>query len=126
LIVAGQSITNEDLQRALAGRQTLRVYFEELMDEHAIDAWITPSAPGPAPAGLDSTGDPLMNLPWTQSGLPTVTLPSGTNKAGLPFGLQIVARFGQDARLLEWASRLEPVFNFPTIHGLEDALRNSA
>jgi Asp-tRNA(Asn)/Glu-tRNA(Gln) amidotransferase A subunit family amidase len=93
------------------------------MDEHTLDAWITPSAPGPAPYGLDSTGDPVMNLPWTQSGMPTVTLPSGKNAAGLPFGLQLSARFWQDAALLEFARTLEPVLDYKTVHGLQDFLQ---
>ncbi|MCZ7669145.1 MAG: hypothetical protein M5U34_19120 [Chloroflexi bacterium] len=29
------------------------------------------------PAGLESTGDPVMDLPWTYAGLPTLTLPAG-------------------------------------------------
>ncbi|GIS67275.1 MAG: hypothetical protein CM1200mP6_03430 [Anaerolineaceae bacterium] len=45
------------------------------MDRDQIDLWISPSAPGVAPHGLDSTGDPVMNLPWTHSGLPTIGIP---------------------------------------------------
>jgi Asp-tRNA(Asn)/Glu-tRNA(Gln) amidotransferase A subunit family amidase len=92
------------------------------MDEHRVDAWITPAAPGPAPHGLESTGDPVMNMPWTQSGLPSVTLPSGFAPDGLPLGLQVIARFGHDATLLEWAQWLEPVLSYPAIHGLEECL----
>ena len=32
--------------------------------DHNIDLWISPSTVGPAPKGLESTGDPVMNLPW--------------------------------------------------------------
>jgi Asp-tRNA(Asn)/Glu-tRNA(Gln) amidotransferase A subunit family amidase len=52
--------------------------------------------------GIDSTGDPVMNLPWTHAGLPAVGVPAG-RVDGLPVGLQCVARFGADERLLAWA-----------------------
>ena len=79
------------------------------MEENQIDVWISPSAPSVAPEGLDSTGDPVMNLPWTHSGLPTVGLPSGKSADGLPFGLQLAARFGDDEMLFAWAAQIEEV-----------------
>ena len=36
----------------------LRAELLALMDAHGLDVWLAPAAPGPAPAGLDSTGDP--------------------------------------------------------------------
>ena len=77
------------------------------MDLNQIDLWISPSAPGVAPNGLDSTGDPVMNLPWTHSGLPTIGMPSGKNGDGLPFGLQLTGRFGEDETLFLLASQIE-------------------
>jgi Asp-tRNA(Asn)/Glu-tRNA(Gln) amidotransferase A subunit family amidase len=50
-----------------------------------------------------------MNLPWTHSGLPALTLPAGLASNGLPLGVQLAARFGEDERLLAWAERVEPV-----------------
>ncbi|MCA9871361.1 MAG: amidase, partial [Anaerolineae bacterium] len=44
-----------------------------------------------------------MNLPWTHAGMPAITLPAGLADNGLPLGLQLVARFGQDEMLLGWA-----------------------
>ena len=44
-----------------------------------------------------------MNLPWTHAGMPAVTLPAGRAANGLPLGLQLVARFGEDEALLSWA-----------------------
>ena len=72
------------------------------MDNAGIDVWISPAAPGPAPEGIDDTGDPVMNLPWTHAGLPTVSLPAGTTDDGLPLGLQCATRFGADEDLLLW------------------------
>ena len=119
LIHRGNAISQEDLDAALPGQAALRSTLEELMDEQGVDAWITPSAPGTAPEGLDSTGDPVMNLPWTHAGMPTVTLPSGKSSAGLPFGLQIIARFGRDEPLLTWASQLESHLEYESMHDLD-------
>ena len=109
LIRHGQSIPNEDLVVALDGRARLRSELRRTMDEHGLDLWISPSAPGPAPRGLESTGDPVMNLPWTHAGMPALNLPTGLSGASLPQGLQLVGRYGQDEFLLAWAGELEGV-----------------
>ena len=109
LLERGQTITNNQLQEALAGRERLQDELEKLMDAHGVDMWIAPSAPGPAPKGLDSTGDPVMNLPWTQAGMPAINLPAGRSAGGLPLGLQLTARFNADENLLAWAGEIENV-----------------
>src|SRR5512144_1201025 len=43
-----------------------------------LDALLTPSAPGEAPEGLASTGDPIFNRVVTLLGFPAVSLPAGT------------------------------------------------
>jgi len=59
---------------------------------------------------LDSTGDPAMNLPWTHSGLPALSVPAGRAKNGLPLGLQCVAGWQRDEELLGWGRALAEVF----------------
>ena len=98
-----------DVCRLAAGRASqhdLRAQLTERMNDHSIDVWISPAAPGPAPEGIDGTGDPVMNLPWTHAGLPTVSLPAGAVD-GLPLGLQCSAQVGADERLLAWSQALE-------------------
>ena len=107
LIRRGREISVGKLAEALNGRQQLRREITSLMDEHGLDLWICPSAPGAAPYGLESTGDPIMNLPWTHSGLPAVNLPTGFDEGGLPMGLQVVGRWYEDEALLEWSAQLE-------------------
>ncbi|WP_255191242.1 amidase [Natronobeatus ordinarius] len=107
LIEEGQAVTVEELVAARAGRRALRERVHDAMADHGIDVLVSPAAPGPAPEGIDSTGDPIMNLPWTHAGLPTVALPASTTDDGLPLGLQCTARFGADEQLLAWCRDLE-------------------
>ncbi len=107
LLEKGQKISDETLAQALTGRETLRKKLLQAMDENGIDLWLSPSAPGSAPKGLDNTGDPVMNLPWTHAGLPAINLPSGFNVEGLPLGVQLVGRWYADESLLAWAFDLQ-------------------
>lgn len=66
---------------------------------------LTPSATGAAPATLESTGDPIMNLPWTALGVPAISIPMPG--LGLPLGLQLVSDSGTDAALLALAVEVE-------------------
>ena len=106
LIEKGLNVSTEDLEAARAGRERLRQRLLSLMGDRGIDLWISPASQGVAPRGLDSTGNPVMNLPWTHSGLPTLALPAGTTD-GLPMGLQLAARWGEDERLLAWGAEIE-------------------
>jgi Asp-tRNA(Asn)/Glu-tRNA(Gln) amidotransferase A subunit family amidase len=84
----------------------LRTTLETAMQTYDIDAWICPSTTGEAPLGLESTGSPLMNLPWTHSGLPAITLPAGRGPARLPLGLQLAGGFMADEALLALAGQV--------------------
>jgi Asp-tRNA(Asn)/Glu-tRNA(Gln) amidotransferase A subunit family amidase len=106
LIERGQQFTPAQLEEARAGRARLRDQLMVTMFAEGIDLWISPSAPGPAPKGIESTGDPVMNLPWTHSGLPTLSLPAGIDKQGLPLGLQVAGAWYGDEILIEYGSQL--------------------
>jgi len=106
LIEQGQQVSPEVLAQCRAGQAQLRRELTALMVEQGIDLWLAPAAVGPAPATLESTGDPVMNLPWTQAGLPAINLPTGFAQNGLPLGLQLVGRWQQDEDLLIWAERI--------------------
>lgn len=68
---------------------------------------ITASATGEAPKGLESTGNPVMNRIWTALHTPCVTVPAANGPNGLPVGVQIVGRPGDDARTLASADWIE-------------------
>ena len=109
LLEQGRRVTAAQREAGRRSLLELRERLHALMDEHGLDLWASPAALGPAPRGLRSTGDASMNLPWTHAGLPTITLPAGRARNGLPLGLQLSARFMADEQLLAWAERLEPV-----------------
>ena len=75
------------------------------------DVILTPSAPGEAPHGLDTTGDPQFNRPWHLLGGPQISVPVphdiGHGESGLPLGLQVVAKPGDDLRALACARWIE-------------------
>jgi Asp-tRNA(Asn)/Glu-tRNA(Gln) amidotransferase A subunit family amidase len=72
-----------------------------------VDVLLTFSAPGAAPQGLASTGDPRFNRLWTLMGVPCVNIPAHVAEGGLPVGVQVIARFGDDAGALEAARFVE-------------------
>ena len=109
LIHKGQAISGDRLQAALQARDDFRAEMRRTFLDHNIDLWICPSTRGAAPQGLERTGDPVMNLPWTQAGLPALNLPSGKNHQGLPLGLQLVGNWYKDESMLYWARNLEKV-----------------
>jgi len=106
LVETGRATGVGDLADARRGRGQLRERVHGTMDENGVDVLVSPAAPGPAPEGLDSTGDPVMNAPWTHAGLPAVTLPASRTDGGLPLGLQCTARYGADESLLAWCGPL--------------------
>ena len=87
-----------------AARETmtrLQASFPEVLE--GIDILLTPSAPDEAPKGLEWTGDPVFNAPWTALHVPCVTIPAGLGPNGLPLGLQIVGPRGADRATLAWS-----------------------
>jgi Asp-tRNA(Asn)/Glu-tRNA(Gln) amidotransferase A subunit family amidase len=107
LIKKGMNIPEDLLKKSLDDARSFSLSLTTQMDIHGIDLWISPAATGAAPKGLTSTGDPVMNLPWTQAGLPTLGIPSGRNAAGMPLGFQMTADFNRDEDLFAWGAEIE-------------------
>jgi len=82
------------------------------------DAILVPSTNFTAPAGLDSTGDPVFNNPWSMSGNPVVGLPSGLSGQGLPMAVQLVGAAFAEGRLLALARWCERQLGFKDMPSL--------
>jgi Asp-tRNA(Asn)/Glu-tRNA(Gln) amidotransferase A subunit family amidase len=109
LLKRGQKITNSQYHDALDARDTFREQITQSMTDNDIDLWVCPPTVGPAPKGLDATGDPVMCLPWTQIGFPAINIPTTKNEDNLPMGLQLVGTWNSDEALLAWAEDIEKV-----------------
>ncbi|MEM7223133.1 MAG: amidase [Pseudomonadota bacterium] len=105
----GARVSDDELDELRAVGTGLRAALEDRMA--GIDAWAAPAAPDVAPEGLAWTGDYAMNGIWTYAGLPNLTLPSGTDRKSLPYGLQLAGAFGADEALLQVARRVEDLLN---------------
>jgi Asp-tRNA(Asn)/Glu-tRNA(Gln) amidotransferase A subunit family amidase len=98
----GEAILARDYLAALDWRDVLYAGLDEIFAR--CDAILCPAATGPAPQGLEYTGDAIFNGLWTLLGTPAVTVPAFTAENGLPMGLQLVGPRGQDGRLLRNAN----------------------
>ena len=104
-IERGQQVRAAKYLRARANVDPVRESFVELFEQR-YDAILTAAAPGAAPKGLSSTGDPAFCILWTLLGMPAISLPLMQSASGLPIGVQLVGPRGGDARLLRTAKWL--------------------
>jgi len=102
-IDGGLAIADRDYAEACRVQDRARSMEEEIFGP--ADLLLCASAPGPAPRGLDSTGDPVFCRPWTALGTPSLGFPAG-EQGGLPLGLQFNGRRGTDRQTLARAARL--------------------
>jgi Asp-tRNA(Asn)/Glu-tRNA(Gln) amidotransferase A subunit family amidase len=100
---AAISADEYDAARRLASRA--RQLLADAMVDY--DVILTPSAPGAAPHGFATTGDPMFNRLWTLMGAPCVNVAGLNDGDGLPLGIQLVGRFGRDHAALEAALFVE-------------------
>ena len=91
-------------------RHAFREAVIPLLQAH--DALLSPTAPGPAPAGLGWTGDASLCAPWSSAGVPSISIPTGLDAAGLPLALQLVQAPASLERLLGVAGWCERVVAF--------------
>jgi len=99
-----------DYVGALRHRLRLMAQMETALAD--VDAAVFPAAVGPAPLGLDSTGNASFNTLASICGLPAVALPAALSREGLPLGLQLVGRERHDDDLLSVAAWCESVLAF--------------
>jgi Asp-tRNA(Asn)/Glu-tRNA(Gln) amidotransferase A subunit family amidase len=107
LFILGESIPFEDYTTICRHRDTCLLTIDQLFGD--ADALLAPSTLDEAPPIEDGTGNPDMSRAWTLLGLPSITIPCGQGKNGLPLGLQIACRPRQDAQLISIARWFELV-----------------
>ena len=110
LIETGRKVHPKTLEAIASHRTELISSIDSIFE--GFDLLLCPSAAGPAPRGLEATGDPRMNLPWTYCATPTVTLPAALGPGGLPLGIQLSGRRGSDRTLLAAAVTIEKLLQF--------------
>ncbi|MGO1766648.1 MAG: amidase [Advenella sp.] len=75
------------------------------------DLILTASAASTAPAGQGHTGVPAFNKMWSVLGWPCLHLPVTLGTGGMPVGVQLIADWHQDFRLLALAAIVEDKMN---------------
>ncbi|CAI5946791.1 unnamed protein product [Closterium sp. NIES-64] len=138
LIMTGRGVTEEEAAAGRASCVALRHALQQQLRQAGAEAFIAPAATGfPPPIHQGTTGDPIMSIPWSHAGLPTVTLPvalapaaaAGSTREGgsvhecseesneecsregsreyLPLGVTLVGMWNEDETLLDVALELE-------------------
>lgn len=97
----GMQMTQADYAALLAKRTAARAAFAQAAKKY--DAFVTLSATGAAPIGVESTGNPVFNAPASYLGVPAISLPV-LEDSGLPLGLQLMGAAGRDAALFAVAT----------------------
>ena len=105
LLEEGTRIPATEYIRARQVRRACRRSMAALFEE--VDVLATPTTPAPAPQGLQSTGDPAFNGPFSFVGFPSISVPVELSAEGLPLGIQLAARPFAESTLLRVAAALE-------------------
>jgi Asp-tRNA(Asn)/Glu-tRNA(Gln) amidotransferase A subunit family amidase len=93
-LAESEPLTLADYRAVLAERARIRALYAELAG--SFDGCVTLSATGPAPKGLESTGNSQFAIPSSLLGVPALTLPLFAIE-GMPVGLQVLGFFNEDA-----------------------------
>ena len=98
----GFALESKEYVRAQQHGAECRAQFAQALGDY--DVLLAPAATGEAPKGLSSTGDVAMNVVWTLLHVPCVAVPAAKSASGMPLGLQVIGRIGDDARTLACAA----------------------
>ena len=106
-LAEAEAMTLDDYRNALAQREQARALYAELAAE--CDACVSLSAPGAAPLGLESTGDPNCTVHASLLGIPAISLPVLQDE-GLPLGLQVTGFVNGDAATFAAAAAIQALW----------------
>lgn len=95
----GLQIKANDYLKAQRIRSIFRQELSNMFTD--VDLLLTPATPTPAPEGILSTGSPAYNLPFTNAGVPTLTLPAGYSNNNLPLAIQLITGPMEEQKLID-------------------------
>jgi Asp-tRNA(Asn)/Glu-tRNA(Gln) amidotransferase A subunit family amidase len=102
---------DEEYQKRLARRPALAQLLIDAMDKHTLDAIVYPTLRVKPVAVGESQSGSLCRLA-AHSGLPAISLPAGFTDDGVPVGIELLARPGEDGRLVAlgfaWEQQASP------------------
>jgi aspartyl-tRNA(Asn)/glutamyl-tRNA(Gln) amidotransferase subunit A len=107
LIEEGLRVSDNQYQAALDHRRKFIADMRSLLS--VCDGLITPATVTTAP-GLETTGDPWFNSPWSYAGLPAVSVSCGIAADGLPVAVQLIGHPQRLEALLNGARWVESLF----------------
>lgn len=88
-IEKGLKIGSKRVEEARKYRLRVREELEKRMREENISVIISPATAEYPPQTLKSTGNPIMNAPWTFAGFPVLSIPVKKDGRTFPLGVQI-------------------------------------
>ena len=94
--------TEDEYAKAIATADAARAVLSKVYDDFSV--LLTPSTAGEAPADLVSPTMSSFNRMWTLMHGPTITLPVAKGPNGMPIGVQLAARVGDDPALIAHAN----------------------
>jgi Asp-tRNA(Asn)/Glu-tRNA(Gln) amidotransferase A subunit family amidase len=103
LLEEGSKVTSTQLAQARIPIENPKEFEDRLFCN--ADILLCPSTLDTAPLLGTATGNPLMSRAFNILGLPTLTVPYGLADNGLPLGVQVVGRRGNDFSLLLFAEK---------------------
>lgn len=109
LVATGRGVSDKAYLAAKRSAGSGRNQILNIMRD--VDAILVPAAPGEAPQGLEATGDPIFSRVWTLLGMPCVNVPGLLGPQGLPVGMQLVGRPGEERKLLACAASLHTILS---------------
>lgn len=107
----GAAVTDEQYTAALTHAEQCRGMLDDAMGE--ADVLLLPSTLTEAPP-ITTTGTSEFIRIWTFLHTPAITLPVGQAPSGLPLGIQLVGRLGDDRRFLAMATRIDEILGRPS------------
>ncbi len=125
MLAGGDALSGIDVARAVQGRTVWNGRLRRLFD--GIDMLLVPPAPGPTPSceeldAMQGDAGALMDrisrytMPFNVSGSPTLSLPCGFDRNGMPLGLQLVGPHLSEALLCRAGHAFQQATDFHTAH----------